>query len=60
MAWCSCSDGVVLLWSSDDIFITVEGGSRAVWGGWSAAVVWIQYFDFGLKGKMIGRSIAER
>jgi hypothetical protein len=28
-------------------FIVVEGRSRAVRGGWVAAVVWIQCFDFG-------------
>jgi hypothetical protein len=26
----------------DDLFVAVEGGSREIWGGWLAVVVWIQ------------------
>jgi hypothetical protein len=38
----------------DDIFIAVGGGSQAVRGGWPAAVVWIQFFDFGSRGEATG------
>jgi hypothetical protein len=30
--------------------IVVEGVSRAVWGGWTAVVVRIHCFGFGLRG----------
>jgi hypothetical protein len=32
----------------------VEGGSRAVRGGWSTAVMWIQCFDFGSRVEATG------
>jgi hypothetical protein len=35
-------------------FIAVEGGSRAVWGGWPTVVMWIQYFSFGSRGEVTG------
>jgi hypothetical protein len=36
-------------------FIVVEHESWAlVWRGWLAAVVWIQYFDFGSRGETVG------
>jgi hypothetical protein len=38
-------------------FIAVEGGSRAVRGGWPAAVVRIQCVDFGLRGDATRRII---
>jgi hypothetical protein len=44
----------------DDIFIVVEGGSRAVRGEWPTAVVRIQCFGFGSKEEATGRSIIER
>jgi hypothetical protein len=31
-------------------FIAVEGGSQAVWGGWLATVVRVQYFCFSSRG----------
>jgi hypothetical protein len=44
----------------DDIFIAVDGGCRAVLGGWPAAAVRIQCFSFILRGDATGRTIAER
>jgi hypothetical protein len=44
----------------DDIFIVVEGGSRAVRGEWSTAVVRIQCFGFGSKEEATGRSVIGR
>jgi hypothetical protein len=50
MAWCSgCGGGKIETRLSggesgqgwDDLFIAVEGGSRAVWGGWPTVVVHI-------------------
>jgi hypothetical protein len=41
-------------------FIAVEGGCRIVRGGWSAVVVWIQYFSFSSRGEMTGQSVAKR
>jgi hypothetical protein len=41
-------------------FITVEGVSRAVQGGWAAVVVRIQCLGFGSKGEAMGWSIAGR
>jgi hypothetical protein len=35
-------------------FIAMQGGSRAVRGWWLMAVVWIQYFDFVLRGEAKG------
>jgi hypothetical protein len=39
---------------SDGIFITVESGSQVVRGGWLAAAVRIQCFNFGSRGKTTG------
>jgi hypothetical protein len=44
----------------DVLFIAVKGGSRAVWGGWPIAVVWIQCFSFSSRGRTMEQSIAER
>jgi hypothetical protein len=44
----------------DEIFITVEDVSRTMQGGWPAAVVRIQYFDFDSRGETMGRSVADR
>jgi hypothetical protein len=44
----------------DGLFIAAKGGRRTVQGGWSAAVVWIQCFDFGSRGKATGQNVAER
>jgi hypothetical protein len=44
----------------DDIFITVEGDSRVVRGGWPMGVVRIQCFDFGSRGNAIRRSIVRK
>jgi hypothetical protein len=41
-------------------FIIEEGDSRTVRVGWPAVVVWIQCFNFGLRGEVTGRSVAER
>jgi hypothetical protein len=38
----------------DDLFITVEGESRAVRGGWHMVVVQIQYFGFSSRGEATG------
>jgi hypothetical protein len=46
--------------SWDDIFIVMEGGSRAVQGGWLAAVVQIQCFGVGSRGEATERNIVER
>jgi hypothetical protein len=35
-------------------FISVEGGSRTVQRGWPAAVVRIQYFNFGSRDETTG------
>jgi hypothetical protein len=41
-------------------FITVEGVSQTVRGGWLAAAVRIQCFNFGLRGEAMEQSIAVR
>jgi hypothetical protein len=41
-------------------FIAVEGVSRAVRGGWAAAAVWIQCFDFDSRGEVARGSVAGR
>jgi hypothetical protein len=38
----------------NELFISVKGGSRAVWGGWSVVVVLIQFFGFGSKWDTTG------
>jgi hypothetical protein len=39
-----------------DIFIAMEGGNQAVRVGWLAVVMRIQYFSFGYRGEVMGRS----
>jgi hypothetical protein len=41
-------------------FIVVEGVTWAVWGGWPAAVVQIQCFNFSLRRETTGWSIVQR
>jgi hypothetical protein len=69
MAWCSGYGGAKMETrlsggqcgqSWYDVFIAVEGRSRAVRGGWPAVVVRIQCFYFVSKGEATGRSIAGR
>jgi hypothetical protein len=70
MSWCSdgWSFNVMVLWVSggengqgwDDLFIAVEGESRAVRGGWPMAVVRIQCSGFDLKGEAMGWNIGGR
>jgi hypothetical protein len=69
MVWCSSQGGDKIETQlsggeSDqgwgDLFIAVEGGSQAVQGGWLAAAVQIQCFDFSSKWEVTGRSVARR
>jgi hypothetical protein len=46
--------------SLDALYIAVEGGSRAVWGGWLAVAVRIQCFSFDSTGEATRRSVAGR
>jgi hypothetical protein len=41
-------------------FIAVDSGNRVVQGGWTAAVVWIQCFNFGLRVEVTGWSVTGR
>jgi hypothetical protein len=56
--------GTSMAWFSsqgwDDIFISMEGQSRMVWGGWPMAVVWIQYFGFSSRWEVTGQSVVGR
>jgi hypothetical protein len=69
MAWCSAREeakwrrGWVIKRVTNVemiFFIAVEGRNWAVWGGWLAAVVWIQCFGFGSRGETVEQSVAKR
>jgi hypothetical protein len=51
LLWRRQNENVVEWWESDqywdNLFITVEGESQAVCGGWPVVMVWIQCFNFG-------------
>jgi hypothetical protein len=44
----------------DYLFIAMNVGSRVVWGGWPAVVVWIQCFSFRSRGEATWWSVAGR
>jgi hypothetical protein len=41
-------------------FIAVKGGRRVIRRGWSAVVMWIQYFYFRSRGKGMKRRVVKR